>query len=219
MLSVEIVVDEKNDSLLVQAAWTEKDMDSQTVHELLGSLEEICVEIGQKGQAGIHIKPAPRSRELDTPSGADSDSGLSGEDEDENNNQDLIDLLRGVVADFLEVGKESIHPTTSFFSLGLDSIRAVGLSRRLRKEDIQISAADIMSRSSASQLARRITRKSSPSPKQDATAAFDKALEIGKQHINVDNVKYTEEDSVELFPTTTLQAGMLSQASLQELNG
>lgn len=139
-----------------------------------------------------------------------------GVEEDLDVNLDAEDLvpLKEIVSNFLGVPLERLHPHTSLISLGLDSIRSVGLSRILRQHGYSTNAADIM----GDPILRKLGVLHARSPGRSVQAEIDQGvLSLQKQRertqasFDPSTCKLSIDDEVEIFPTTVLQTGMLSQ--------
>lgn len=129
--------------------------------------------------------------------------------------EDLVPLSE-IVSNFFGVPLERLHPHTSLISLGLDSIRSVGLSKILRQHGYSASAADIMGNpilwKLGVSLARARSRGHSVQAEIDrGILSLQKQCERIKASLNPSTCKLSIDDEVEIFPTTALQTGMLSQ--------
>lgn len=122
-----------------------------------------------------------------------------------------IPRLRHVIGDFLNVDPSLIKPDVFLVSLGLDSLKSVGLSRILRREGFPLSATQLMSGGSLSNLVALLESKTpaeTPSSiRTDTQARVCPSLDINE-------LKLSPSDYVTAYPVTELQAGMLSQVSL-----
>lgn len=127
--------------------------------------------------------------------------------------EDLVPLGE-IVSKFFGVPSERLHPHTSLISLGLDSIRSVGLSKILRQHGYSTSAADIMGNPILWKLggSRAGSRGHSVQAEIDqGILSLQKQCERIKASLNPSTCKLSIDDEVEIFPTTALQTGMLSQ--------
>ncbi|KAJ8701584.1 Non-ribosomal peptide synthetase [Pleurotus ostreatus] len=70
-----------------------------------------------------------------------------------------VPRLRHVIGDFLNVDPSLLKPDASLVSLGLDSLKSVGLSRTLRREGFPLSATQLMSGGSLSNLVALLESK------------------------------------------------------------
>ncbi|KAG5645251.1 NRPS protein [Asterophora parasitica] len=206
-LSVEIVLDPSHDSMLIQAAWKEGELADDLVHGLIGSFEAIALDVGTgkltDHVTGDHIPVggAPASKEP-----VDEVDGES----EYTSDPTLLLELQGVVSGFLDINQRLLTETTSFISLGLDSIKSVGLSRVLKKLGHHITAVELMKYCSLRTLTNRLASRGSSLNDVDDQAYSRALTDIRTSFAGID-LKLSPTDVVELFPTTTLQAGMLSQ--------
>jgi aryl carrier-like protein len=127
---------------------------------------------------------------------------------------DLIPLSE-MVSKFFGFPSERLHPDISLISLGLDSIRSVGLSKILRQHGYSANAMDIMGNPSLRKLSVLCARSLGHSVRQvesdQGVLSLQKQYERIKASLDPSVCKLFIDDEVEIFPTTALQAGMLSQ--------
>lgn len=130
---------------------------------------------------------------------------------------DAVDLvpLSEMVSKFFGLSSERLHPDTSLISLGLDSIRSVGLSKILRQHGYSTNAVDIMGNPSLRKLGALCGRSLGHSVQQvesdQGVFSLQKQCERIKASLDPSVCKLSIDDEVEIFPTTALQAGMISQ--------
>ncbi|KAF9013880.1 peptide synthetase [Cyathus striatus] len=218
-LSVEAVINPQDNSLQIQAAWLEGDLPGTMITEFLESFEKVAIQLASGEQS--NISPSHYFR-----------NGLHREDEEGNDktevdsdfvmNPDQADQLCTIVADFLNVDPKSIAKNTSFISLGLDSIKSVGLARALRKYNLKVSSVELMKNASIKKLGRYLESQSSEyvhAQEADRKRLYSLSLAGVRKAVAAEQLKLAPEDNVEVFPTTTLQAGMLTQASTLNSEG
>lgn len=122
--------------------------------------------------------------------------------------------LREIVSNFFGLPSERLHPNTSFISLGLDSIQSVGLSRVLRQHGYSLKAADIMENPNLRTLAflrARSLGRSAQVEIEQGVHSLQKQREKIMASLDPSSCKLSIDDEVEIFPTTALQTGMISQ--------
>ncbi|KAL0946575.1 hypothetical protein HGRIS_012777 [Hohenbuehelia grisea] len=129
-LAVEVVLDPENDTLVVQAAWFEQALDGSMVQDLLRSFESISLKLAGQNDS-VPSSPASDATLFDL-----SPEASSVTERRCSRQTTEFGRLRAVIADFLQVDADLLKDDTSFLSLGLDSIKSVGLSRLLRKEGV-----------------------------------------------------------------------------------
>ncbi len=143
----------------------------------------------------------------------DDDAETLGDFRDE----ELEGRLRDVASRFLEVSSDNLDADSSLISLGLDSIKSIGLSRALEADGLEISAVGLMKHSSICRIARYLRSSSAESSAADLvyTANAAEILEARRREIaanvNIRDLQLSRDDSVDVFPTTDIQSGMLSQ--------
>ncbi|KAI0780914.1 hypothetical protein BD413DRAFT_608137 [Trametes elegans] len=211
ILAVEVVLDPEQDQAIAHAAFTSADVSPKLVGGILRHLEETAVRMADSNDWGLPFSDkhaSPRADETVAANGVEADS-LADVEVDEH----AVAKIRDVASRFLRIDAAFVAPETSLLSLGLDSIKSVGLSRKLSAEGFPLTSADIMRLSTPRRLAAHIQRAQG-SPKKDTDqvrSSFNE--ERGKilQDMDLESIKLSADDRVDVYPTTTLQAGMLSQ--------
>ncbi|OCH93414.1 hypothetical protein OBBRIDRAFT_790288 [Obba rivulosa] len=216
ILAVEIVLDSAEDHLTMQIAYTSEDISSDIVDYLVDEFESLTLDLvhGIALNADLHSTAdsatALTASEQTTQIVDDDGEEISVADED------LLLRLRLLVADFLQTNVDLVTEDTSLIALGLDSIRSVGLSRVLRREGIDLTSAEIMRLATPRRMAASAGRKiSMPSAIKHKVEAFASAFAVERNKIrdtlDTMSIILSADDHVDIFPVTTLQAGMLSQ--------
>ncbi|KAH9901403.1 hypothetical protein C8Q73DRAFT_786775 [Cubamyces lactineus] len=216
ILAVEVVLDPAQDRAVVNAAYTSADISPEVVTGILRDLEETAVRLAEGKSGGILANGAKTSyvasQETANTSEKlhDHDVGLP---EDADVDEKIVSAIIHIASKFLRVDAGLITSGTSLLSLGLDSIKSVGLSRKLSAEGLRLSSADIMGLSTPRRLAARVQKAREPQKQGDdyALAAFKAECEQLAAAVDLEALKLSAGDVVQVFPTTTLQAGMLSQ--------
>ncbi|PTB65549.1 non-ribosomal peptide synthetase, siderophore synthesis [Trichoderma citrinoviride] len=114
--------------------------------------------------------------------------------------------IRQVLATLSKVQIQRIHPDTSIFQLGLDSINAVQVASMLRREGFEVSASDVIECQNCARLADRIAAASN---KKEARPGYDLdgfSKEVSSQL--ADKVPGTAVIEA-VLPSTPLQCAML----------
>lgn len=125
--------------------------------------------------------------------------------------------LRELVSKFFGFPSERLQPNTSLISLGLDSIQSVGLSKILRQHGYFLRAMDIMENPTLQELGVLCTRSLDHSAQveiEQGILSLQKRCENIKATLNPLTCKLSVDDEVEIFPTTALQNGMISQVTI-----
>ncbi|EMD38714.1 siderophore biosynthesis enzyme [Gelatoporia subvermispora B] len=216
ILAVEVVLDTTEDRLTVQVAYTSQDLSSDIVDHLLDNFEGLALDLAQGSALNVETDSAAESGTALTSSEqttqvTDIDAG-----EIDAVDEDLLLRLRKIVANFLQISVDLVTEGVSLVALGLDSIRSVGLSRVLRKEGIELASAEIMKlatpRRMAASAGKKISIPSTTKHKIDAYASsFARERDRIRAALDAASVSLSPDDEVDVFPVTTLQAGMLSQ--------
>lgn len=106
--------------------------------------------------------------------------------------------------------EDQISRDTTIYKLGLDSISAIQLANRLRKEGLPVQASDVMEGPSCSELASAVQTRSH-TPTSD-TPAFDfDAFDKRYRHVALDTHQALSGRVSAIRPCTPLQSGMLSE--------
>lgn len=123
---------------------------------------------------------------------------------------EIESTVRHIFSTLSQVPAEAILPTTSIYQLGLDSISAVQIAGALRRQDLHVTASDVMKHMNCKDLAAYLEEPSTLRPSR--AAAFDFESFEGKHRaavMSTCNLKYQDVEG--LRPCTPLQNGMLSQ--------
>lgn len=214
ILAVEVVLDPTTDSVLVYAAYTAKDVSPYIAEGIVQRLEEVMLQFSEDDARERLLSVVLGSRTA-TPDTDGTDV------EEEFNDQGpldetMVESLRSTISDFLRIDPELLTVDASLVGLGLDSIRSVGLGRALRAQGFQLSSVQLMKYSTIRRMINFTTTEKSEtfsSNEPSKTSAFDQEFMSLQQAFNVDSLKLASDDSVQIYPTTMLQAGMLSQVS------
>ncbi|KAH7889359.1 hypothetical protein F5I97DRAFT_1801464 [Phlebopus sp. FC_14] len=213
-LSVEVLLDMTEDTVVVQAAYYDDGgYLASKVDQILTRFESVLLNV-------LKNVPIPSVVTLDRPEGTVparvSVPPQTLDEEGEGVEDVTLDLepLQEIVSQFLGVAPQSVHPRMSFISLGLDSIRSVGLAKMLRQHGYTVTAADIMKRPSLQKLGVLFMR----SPDRALIEETDGAdTFLRNEHerlftrVDPSSFKLSMDDVVNVYPTTALQSGMLSQ--------
>ncbi|EAU88504.2 peptide synthetase [Coprinopsis cinerea okayama7 len=200
-LSVEAVVNVHDDTLIVRAAWLDGLITQDHVADLLHGFEKVTLTL-DKGE------------ELPLPSRRSPEPVRKVNDDEDPSAQVLLDPvvvadLQQTICDFLEIPTAILTNRVSFISLGLDSIKAVGLAKRIRALGYDVSSTEILRASTLKRLARVVSNN-----KQKKEEPYEHYAQLVRQvegYISKSEVQLSPEDEVKIIPSTALQSGMLSQ--------
>lgn len=121
----------------------------------------------------------------------------------------ILQSVRSELSAFLRLDMESIHEDTLLLSLGLDSLKAVALSRRLEERGVHILPVDMIRAGTVRRLALSANVAGSSEEVEDETLlARERIL---SDDLDLNALKLDDKDEVHITMTTALQAGMLSQ--------
>ncbi|KAG6905512.1 hypothetical protein DXG01_002281 [Tephrocybe rancida] len=169
-------------------------LDELVVQGLINRLEHTVLNIGGDNISS-HLSGIPLS--------TSANSGNT-EGTDEENIEDVSDPER--------IGEGLLIERVSFLTLGLDLIKPMGLARALRKLGHNIQAEEIMKYASL-QMANRLGSSHLASGDSSHLLVFSSAVEKIRQSFSTDDLRLSLSDQALLFPTTALQAGILTQVS------
>ncbi len=130
--------------------------------------------------------------------------------------------LRDVLAQVLDVSKDSFSKNTSFFELGMDSISVIGVSKALRREGFTAAIASMLLRcSTISQLAKALTAEGSCTSDHGSILEAQQAI-TAFQHRHRREVAQSlsiDQSEIEaIAPCTPLQEGIIAKY-LESENG
>ena len=194
----------------MHAAFTSADISPTLVKQITSQLEETAERIAETSHWDLTLSP---SKTLSPSPGTPPNSASQPEEDLITVDQEIVSQICGVASAFLRISRDLVNADTSLLSLGLDSIKSVGLSRRLTAQNLSLTSADIMRLSSPLRLAAYIQRSKAIARQEDclSDATFAKECETLREALDVDAIKLSANDEVKIFPTSVLQAGMLSQ--------
>ncbi|CAA7271648.1 unnamed protein product [Cyclocybe aegerita] len=206
-LAVEVVLNPKNDSLLVQAAWVDGEH-SSLIRDCLQEFERIVHDLGQNPT--LYLGQSLRHLPLDS---LDLDDPLDVKEPIPAIDHDSIDLallndLRDMISNFLGINPIVLTPSMSFVSMGLDSIKSVGLAKALAKIGFSVTSTDLLRNSTLAGLGAHLTSKKSKTTLCLPEELLDPDI---RSELDKEQLTLSEDDIVRPFPTTALQTGMLSQ--------
>jgi amino acid adenylation domain-containing protein len=123
--------------------------------------------------------------------------------------------IRDVLAKLSGTSLDKISPWATIYELGLDSISAVQIAATLRKQGLQVNAADVMKHMNCKDLAMWLD--SVPASQLRGTKPFDFGAFEQQYRADVERACHINEADVEAIrPCTFLQCGILSQFIAQD---
>ena len=118
--------------------------------------------------------------------------------------------IRDIISNFTDVPAEKITRDVSIFRLGLDSISAVQVASRLRKQGHVVIASDILEYPTISQLSVHLIQDTEALSKEERTYDFA-AFHNEHQEAIQSRLRIPPEDVESIRPCTAVQQGMLAQ--------
>ncbi|KAL8650194.1 MAG: hypothetical protein Q9210_003968, partial [Variospora velana] len=112
-------------------------------------------------------------------------------------------LMRNVISQMVDLDEKNISADTSFFALGIDSILTIQFAKRLRRQDIQCSSADIMRYSSIRKLSQQIKEHRAPAPRANGS--------VGHVENSATSLNGSTNGILKRYACTPLQSSMLTQ--------
>ncbi|KIY43686.1 hypothetical protein FISHEDRAFT_78528 [Fistulina hepatica ATCC 64428] len=197
VFALEVVIDEANDNLEARVGYT--DLTSEEVEHVLASLESLVLRFARN--EFLDCSPSATSSR--------SEMGREAGEATETVNVDREHRIAMVVSSFLGLDTAAIQPFTSFISLGLDSLKAVALSREFASRGLIFSAIDIVSADSVRKLSALAS--ASVSAVEEDPGWLDSVKRSLTDALHDADVRLADDDVVDYRPCTSLQAGMLSQ--------
>lgn len=207
-LAVEIVIEPSTDSVTLKAAWMDQGH-AESPRSWLCDLEDVVHSLAENTTAYLSHSLEHIPRFSHTP--GDSQDDRSSVVDHSNLDPVLISSLRTIISDFMGFNPVILTPLMSLISMGLDSIKSVGLAKSMTKQGFPVTSTDILRHATLNELASCI--KSKQSRKDDLpVTTMPVVSQLVLSEFNVDDMKLGKEQ-VDFFPTTALQTGMLSQVS------
>jgi len=208
----EVVVNTASDTIELRSAIAVNEEVTKTVQQLVDEFESCVTYLSESPEADISLPDAdgqptsdwpmrqPRIRETEEPA-----------------DPEIVKILLLELGDFLRVPLDNVREESSLLSLGLDSLKAITLSHRLRERGVSVSPMDIIRASSVRGIASAsVAEKEQGNFGQEGSISeLDQLL---RKDLPMEVVRLGEEDQVEITTATALQAGMLSQVTSAQIH-
>jgi hypothetical protein len=197
--AMEVVVHEERDAIELRVGYSDVDVEEEEVGEVFSRMEQVVKDLLS---ASSSTSSSSRLDELLTPK--------EGPKEDQPVDEVLEESLLSTIRSYLKLDSSvPCTPLTSFISLGLSSLRAIGLAKALTKESgKRFAAIDVVQKDSVRGLVHMLV--SSESHDEDVEEVND-VTEMMRQDILEHDVLLDDGDSVVIGGCTSLQSGMLTQ--------
>lgn len=204
----------ESDTLVIRAGWLEGYLTEDFVSKFLADFESNALENqGPLLPAAEPVRPEP---EVQVPVVVETTINVVDEG--------VAETLRKITKDFLRVNGAGILGNTSFISLGLDSIKAVGFAKRITKAGYKVTSTEVLKAGNIEKLAQVLIAKSSSASAVSQARAdvqtkndFDATVKDIRSKVNIETLKLSANDQPAVYPATSLQAGMLSQVCSAEV--
>lgn len=200
----EIVVNTASDTIEVKSAIAVDEEVTKTVQRLVDEFESCVTYLSESPDHDLSL---PDAGDQPTPGRPMHQTGIS---EGGPADHRVIETVISELCSFLRIPAENVREDSSLFSLGLDSLKAVALSQRLRERGLFISPVDAIRAGSVRGVASAsMTKRQQEIPSQEESGSeLEKLL---RQDLSADSVRLGRDDQVEITAATALQAGLLSQ--------
>jgi len=130
----------------------------------------------------------------------------------------IVEMIISELSTLLRIPTENLQEESSLLSLGLDSLKAVTLSHRLRERGISVQPIDII----RAGFIRGVASASVGGSEQETSSEAESGSELDQilqQGLPLESVRLERDDQVEITAATALQAGMLSQVITMRIRG
>jgi len=209
----EIVVNTASDTVELRSAVAVNEEVTKTVRQLVDDFESCVTYLSESPEADLSLPDVsgqptsgwpvrqPRTQEAE-----------------ERTNPVIFKILLPELSSFLRIPVDNVREESSLLSLGLDSLKAITLSHRLRERGIYVSPMDIIRAGSV----RGIASASVAEGQQENISQGGSISELDqllRKDLPVEAVRLGKEDKVEITAATALQAGMLSQVTSTQIQG
>lgn len=202
-MAVEILVDTDADQLTMNAVHSSSDISREEVRRLADRFNEVLMSWGT-GSVTSNPTPALLRQKLESVE-IPLSPPATGQAQ-----ASIVNAAKTI----LGISEIDFKPNTSLIALGMDSIKAVTLSKLLRAEGLQISASDIMRRSTIQAIATHV-KKASDTVGDDPQQTYDGNVPLLSSDLDWQNVglspRLYPDDLTRVFPATTMQCGFLAQ--------
>ncbi|MFS4449735.1 condensation domain-containing protein, partial [Maribacter sp. 2307UL18-2] len=106
------------------------------------------------------------------------------------------------------LGIDKVGVTDDFYSIGGDSIRSIQICSLIKKEGYKLTVKDILTYKNIESIAKYLSNENSENKYLSLAKNIEKQFENLKNKFYLDNVIYTEETIVDVFPMSDIQQGM-----------
>lgn len=210
---MEVIIDPEAGTILGHSAYTESDISPELVRRIISDVETMAIALAREDFYQLESFKGSKGSK-NTSNGVTNDEDSDDDDAEEVIEPEYLEKVMKLVSRFLKVDRATLQPTSSLISFGLDSIKSVGLSRALKKVDVNIPPMDVIRRPNVRSICLHESREIRGMLRKEDKEAHNLiqyARETLLPHVNQVQILLSVTDKLEIYPTTTLQSGMLSQ--------
>jgi len=203
----EIVVNTASDTIELRSAVTVNEEIAKTVQQLVNDSESCLTYLSESPDDDISFPDVNNQSTCEWPTRRSQT-----QEAEKPADPQIVELIASELSAFLRIPAGNIREESSLLSLGLDSLKAVALSHRLRERGISIPPIDIIRAGSIRAVASASVREI----EQDISSQDESGSSLGQvlwQDLTPESVRLDVNDQIEVTAATALQAGMLSQVT------
>lgn len=207
---IAIEVDKENDTALKLTLVAQGEVCSQNLaQQLLDQYEEALRQATNEPDVTIDLEAAVGGEDIDydkphengnTPDSSDSVNGFEWTDK--------AVALRKEIASLAETELSDIDEKTSVFELGLDSIDAIKLSSRLKKQGIQLPVSGVMRSLNIANMLQNMVSDKEPNNNDSADETLQSRRKILEDYVRKEDLAQNIET---VLPLTPLQEAMVAE--------
>ncbi|OKL60449.1 hypothetical protein UA08_04403 [Talaromyces atroroseus] len=182
---------------------------ADTAKALLSTFERISKDIQFNHVSALPDVDESSSQSISNPNILPQSNGTEVENTvDESDWSSVMIEVRNVVADLAGVDISTVHPGTSIFELGLDSIDAIRLSSRLKHRGIDLPVSSIMKHQTILNMSERLSVSTTSSNGISHVSLAQLEDEI---RASLGQAGKLRSDAIKVLPLTALQESMVAE--------
>ncbi|KAF9783958.1 hypothetical protein BJ322DRAFT_1067759 [Thelephora terrestris] len=200
----EIVVNTASDTVEIRSAVAVNEEVPKTVQQLVDEFESWVTYLSESPDGDLSFLDTG-----DRPTPGESMHQSGGKEGGSVDSQAVETVISELYA-FLRIPTENVREDSTLLSLGLDSLKAVALSQRLRERGLFISPVDVVRAGSVRGIVSASTterQQGIPSPEENGS----ELEQLLQQDLPPESIRLDIDDQIEITAATALQAGLLSQ--------
>ena len=201
------MVNTASDTVELRSAVAVNEEVTKTVRQLVDNFESCVTYLSESPEDSLSLPDAGDQPTSDWPVRKPR-TQEAGEPAD----PEIIKILLLELSAFLRIPADNVREESSLLSLGLDSLKAISLSHRLRERGVSVSPMDIIRAGSVRGVASAsaVERQRESFSQEGSISELDQLL---RKDLPMEAVRLSDDDQVEITAATALQAGMLSQVT------